>query len=194
MSGVPETGGFPVRALLAGIAEAESGGDPSAWVAHDPPTNPKAAPSSGLFQVHRSDWPTLYDETERVRLDPTLSDEEKISRMTEIAGPILKDGLQAALEAARVLERRGIAADVLRVALFVDAAWQTGAGHLLRWAHSTRTGDPREIVNAKRTVKIEVALRNLAAEAVAAAPAILVAFGVLIGFGFAAWLISKLEA
>lgn len=190
LSGLPDPGGFPLRALMAGIAMAESGGNPNAWVAHDPPSNPRASPSSGLYQVHQAAWPEIYDQTERVR-GSSLSDEEKIVRMTELAKPIMAEILNASLKATRVLRARGIRVTPLQSALFVDAAWQAGAGNLARWAASTSTGDPREIVNPSRTVAVEVVLRRLASQALGVAPAMGEALGVLAVFGFAVLVLSQ---
>lgn len=191
LSGLPDPHGFPLRALMAGIAEAESRGDPDFWIAHDPPSKPHAGPSSGVYSVHQPAWPAVYAATEAVRLDPNLSDGEKIVRMTELARPIMVDGLTAAIEASRTLAARGIKTTALETALFVDAAWQTGAGHLASWARSTSTGDPREIVNPARTVAVEVALRTLAHEALEVAPGIVVALGTFAAFGLAAFALSQ---
>ena len=171
---------------------AESSGDPNAWVPHDPPSNPKASPSSGLYQVHQAAWPEIYEETERVRRS-ALSDEAKIVRMTELARPIMADALAAAGTATRTLSLRGIAVNPLNTALFVDAAWQAGAGHLARWASSTRSGDPRGIVNAKRTVEVEVALRRLAADVLEVASDASVAFGVLAAFAIVGLVLFQLD-
>lgn len=191
MADLPDPHGFPLRALMAGIAEAESRGDPDSWVAHDPPTNPRAAPSSGLYSVHATAWPSVYAATESVRLNGSLSDEEKIVRMTELARPIMVDAISAALEASRTLASRRISIGMLDTALFVDAAWQSGAGRLVSWSHSTRTGDPREIVNPARTVAVEVALRSLAHEALEVAPGIVIALGALGTLGLGAFLLSR---
>lgn len=170
---LPDPQGFPLRALGASIAEAESAGDPLAFVAHDPP--PKGAPSTGLFMVHQPAYPEIFAATEAVRTDPSLTDEEKIARMTDLARPILADMLSSAVTATRILQARGLPTNMLSTALFVDAAWQTGGSHLLAWAHSTATGNPSEIVNHSRTIAIEVALRDLAHEALGVAPGLAVA-------------------
>lgn len=180
MSAIPEPSGFPLRALMAGIAEAESRGNPLAWIPHDPPANLKAGPSSGLFQVHQPDWPEVYAATERVRLEAGLSEEEKIVRMTDLVRPIMADAVRAAVEASRVLASRGIHVGALEMALFVDATWQIGAPHLARWARTTHTGDARTIVNWARTVGLEVALRDVASDSLGIAPGIAVA-GAVVG-------------
>lgn len=192
-AGLSDPDGFPLRALMAAIGEAESEGDPNAWVAHDPPTNPKAGPSSGLYQVHQPYWPTIYRDTEAVRLDPSLSDADKIVFMTELAKPIMANMLSAAMAAARTLAARGIPAGALNTALFVDAAWQSGGDHLARWAQHTRTGDPREIVNATRTINLEASLRDLAAGPLGVTSGLLVAAGVFGAFGLAALVLSQLD-
>lgn len=192
MGHLPDPKGFPLRALMAVIAEAESGGDPDTWVAHDPPDDPRAEPSSGLFQVHRPDWPLIYSRTEAIRLSP-ISDEEKIHLMTEAARPVMADMLASALRATRTLQGRGFAVDVLTTALFVDAAWQSGGPHLEAWATRTSTGDAREIVNPKRTVAIEVALRNLAHEALGTSPALSVFVGVAGAFLFGGLILWNLK-
>jgi hypothetical protein len=190
-AGLPDPQGFPLRALMAGIAEAESLGDPHAWIPHDPPSRPNAPPSSGIFQVNQGIWPAIYEATERVRNDRSTTDEEKILAMTALVKPILMDDLTAALAAARTLATRGVKVTLLNTALFVDAAWQTGAGHLAKWAVSTKSGDPHEIVNPTRTVAIEVALRNLASEALGVSSGVEVAVAVLGGVLIAVFVLAK---
>lgn len=191
-SELPEPGGFPLRALMSGVAVAE-GGDPDAWVAHDPPSNPNAAPSSGLYQVNRGSYPKIYDQTEQVRLHPGLSDEEKILAMTELVKPIVSEMLNAALSATHLLATRGIAVDPLNTALFVDAAWQSGAGHLEQWARRTRTGDPREIVNPPRTNAVEAILRSLASQTLGVVPGAAVAALLVGGLLVGGLVLSKLD-
>ena len=50
---VQDPGGFPLRATMAAVANAESNGNPNAYVPHDPPTNPDAAPSSGALSLSK---------------------------------------------------------------------------------------------------------------------------------------------
>lgn len=190
-AGILDPGGFPLRATVAAIAMEESRGNPNAWAQHDPPTSSTAPPSSGLYQVHRSAWPEIYEQTERVRLAPHLSDKEKILGMTELVKPIISYALDAAGDAARTLAARGFRVSPLHLALYIDATWQAGAGHLARWAQRTRTGDPREIVNRERTVRAEVSLRHLAFRALEVAPDIAIILGVLAAFGLIAYAMSQ---
>lgn len=192
-AGLRDPDGFPTRALMAAIAMAESRGDPSAWVAHDPPTNPNAGPSSGLFMVHQPDWPAIYRDTEAVRTDPSLSDAQKIVFMTDLAKPILADAINGALRASHLLSLRGLPTGLLETALFVDAAWQTGSPHLALWATRTATGDPREIVNAARTLDLEATLRDRAGVALGVTSGLLVTAGVVGGFLVGALLLSQLD-
>lgn len=190
-AGVRDPDGFPLRATLAAIGQAE-GADPNAWVAHDPPKSATAPPSSGLFQVHRGAWPEIYEQTERVRL-AAIPDRDKGIAMAELVKPILADAFRHAALATRILGDRGIRVTPLETALFIDATWQAGGPHLLAWAQRTRTGDPREIVNPSRTVDVEVALRKLAGEELGLAPGIGLVLGVLAAFGLAAVVLSQWE-
>lgn len=190
-AGVRDPDGFPLRATLAAIGQAE-GADPNAWTAHDPPKSATAPPSSGLFQVHRGSWPVIYEHTELVRRAP-LSDRDKAIGMTELVKPILEDAYAHALLAARILAERGIAGSPLDTALFIDAAWQTGGPNLLAWARRTRRGDPREIVNPTRTVDVEVALRTLAGDELGLVQGAGLLLGILAGFALAGVVLSQWE-
>lgn len=181
--------GFPLRATMAAIAQAE-GADPNAWTEHDPPTSATSPPSSGLFQVHLAAWPTIYAETERVRHAP-LGDRDKILAMTAMVKPIIADAFAAAVAAEARLESRGIEPTPLRRALMMDAVWQAGAPHLAHWARTTRTGDAREIVNPQRTIDVEVALRSLAPGALEITAGAGLLLGVLAAFGLAAFALSR---
>ena len=190
-AGVRDLGGFPLRATLAAIALGE-GADPNAWVEHDPPTSSTAPPSSGLYQVNRRAWPQIYENTERVRL-AALSDRDKMLAMTVLVKPIAVHMLEGALEASDILAERGFKATRLQQALFMDAAWQAGAGGLAAWARRTRTGDPREIVNAPRTIAAEVSLRKLAGEALGLASGEGILIGLLVAAGLFAVVMSQVE-
>ena len=190
-AGLEDAGGFPLRATMAAIAFAESGGDPDAFVEHDPPTSLTAAPSSGMYQVNRRWWAEIFAATERVRLNPALSDAEKMIRQTQLVRPIMADALRAASNAARTLQSRNVYVDVLNTALFVNATWQAGADNVAAWSRTTRTGDPREIVNPKRSVDVEVDIRKLAGSAVGASSAFVTALGLLAAFGFVGAILSR---
>ena len=189
-SGLKDPSGFPLRAVMASIGHAEGAGDPNAFVAHDPPSDPNAPPSSGLYQVHRGSWPEIFEKTERIRLS-LLSDRDKVMGMTELVRPIIADALHAAARANRVLAARGIRVNPLDMALFIDATWQAGAGHLERWARRTTTGDPREIVNPRRTAAVEVSLRRLASQALGLDGSYGMVLGALVAFGLAAYIMSQ---
>lgn len=193
-AGVPEPDGFPIPAILAAIAKAESNGDPNAWVAHDPPSNPRAAPSSGLYQIHRPFWPEAYEQTELVRTNPSMRDREKIVEMTRLAKPVLIDALETAARASRILASRGFRVTPLQSALFMNATWQAGADNVIEWAKGTRTGDARMIVNPSRAVDVEVSLRQLAAGAIGVAPGAGLLLGVVAVFGVAALLVAAWDA
>lgn len=188
-AGIGDPGGFPLRATLAAIASAE-GGDPNAWVEHDPPSSATAPPSSGLYQVNRGSWPEIYEQTERVRRAP-ISDKEKILGMTALVQPIVLDALQTAATATRTLAERGIRVSLLHAALFMDATWQAGSGHLARWSKRTRTGDPSEIVNPTRTASVEASLRRLAPSVFNVASDVALVLGVVGLFGLAALILSR---
>lgn len=190
-AGIGDPAGFPLRAALATIAVGE-GGDPNAWVEHDPPRDPLAPPSSGLYQVHRRAWPKIYEEMETIRRAP-LSDREKILAMTLLVRPIALHMLEAAFRATQILADRGLPISRLNTALFMDAAWQTGAEGLYEWARRTRSGNPREIVNAPRSLAAEVSLRQLAGDALeASVPSAGLLLGallalVLVGYALSHW-------
>ena len=191
-SGLPELQGLPTSAIMAAIAAAE-GGDPEAWVEHDPPRSSRAPPSSGLYQVNRGSWPEIYEATEQVRLDTTLSDRQKVVRMTDLARPILADALETAAAAQRTLAARGMPPAPLQVALFVNATWQAGSDNVLEWARRTVTGNPGEIVNPKRALAVAASLRHLAADALGLIPGAGMILGVFALFGLAAFAVSQLE-
>ena len=184
--------GFPLRAVMTGIAFEESHGDPLAFVLHD---GRDRSPSTGLYMVHQPAWPEIYAATEAVRTeaDGPSSDEWKIQEMTRLAEPILADALKAAVAAGHTLNSRGFSTTVLDTALFVDAAWQTGSPHLSAWARSTKTGDPREIVNPSRTVSIEAALRDLAHGELGVVPGVGVALSILGGLAAGALVLSMID-
>ena len=190
-AGVRDRDGFPLRATMAAIAQAE-GADPNAWVEHDPPTSRNAPPASGLYQVHRGSWPKIYADTERIR-HARISDRDKMIAMTVLVEPIIEDAYRTAVTTAQTLGRRGIVTTFFDWALFMDATWQAGSPHLAEWAQRTRRGDARTIVNPPRAIRVEVALRKLAADELGVAPGMGVAVGVLFALGLAAWALSQWE-
>lgn len=181
--------GFPLRAVMAAIAEAE-GADPNAWVAHDPPSSETAPPSSGLYQVNRRWWPRIYEDTERVRRAP-IPDRDKMIAMTVLVEPIIVDALQHARRARVILAERGIPTSDLQQALFVNAAWQAGGPYLLEWARRTKRGDPRELVNPERAIAVETSLRGIAGEALGLMPGAGLLLGTLVLLGLGAFALSQ---
>ena len=77
------------------------------------------------------------------------------------------------------------------MALFIDATWQAGSGHLAKWAQRTKTGNPREIINPGRSLAIEAILRKIAPESLGLVPLAGISLGVLVLLGIAAYALSQ---